>query len=414
MGHTTRLTSRRRGGLSLLAALLAVFALLAVSCGDGDDGAAPAAPPEPAPAPEAAPAAPEPADEAPAAAPEPAPAAEPAEEEVDLTQADGDAIEIWVVGSVLNNPFWDLIQNGSLAAGEALADANVTYIAPEDFSLANVNEFIVTAVAAEPDAILVDYRTAEYEEAVIDALDKGIEVQFYNNYVGKDSADPRVRRLSGTPVGLDKAAAARRSAELYLEHVSPGDQLVLFNSLPDSPEHLEIENAYVAVFTDAGWSESDLDIVALPGLDPAPNFEVIKTYLAANPGTQGIVTWDTTSGTPAAQAKADAGSDVPLVMWNLDQTVIEGVKDGNVQLSLTQQPFLQTFYGVISAYIKVKFGFIDPPVIDPGTLLVPVDKVNVVVALFEAGYAVFNAARSTVSGRAPGVRPDTHVHHTAH
>lgn len=390
MSQTTRRISRRRGGLSLLTALLAVLALLAVSCGDGDDdGAAPAAPPEPAPAaPEPAPAAPEPADDAPAAAPEPAPApADQPEEEVDLTQADGDAIEIWVVGSVLNNPFWDLIQNGSLAAGDALADANVTYIAPEDFSLANVNEFIVTAVAAEPDAILVDYRTAEYEEAVIDALDKGIQVQFYNNYVGKDSDDPRVRRLSGTPVGLDKAAAARRSAELYLEYVSPGDQLVLFNSLPDSPEHLEIENAYIEVFTDAGWSEGDLDIVALPGLDPAPNFEVIKTYLAANPGTQGIVTWDTTSGTPAAQAKADAGSDVPLVMWNLDQTVIEGVKDGNVQLSLTQQPFLQTFYGVISAYIKVKFGFIDPPVIDPGTLMVTADNVNEVEALFEAGYA---------------------------
>lgn len=388
MGHTTRLTSRRKGGLSLLAALIAVLALLAVSCGDGDDGdAAPAAPPEPAPAaPEAAPAAPEPADEAPAAAPEPAPAAAD-EEEVALTQADGDAIEIIVVGSVLNNPFWDLIQNGALAAGDSLADANVEYIAPEEFSLANVNSFIETAVAQNPDAILVDYRTAEYEEAVIDALDKGIEVQFYNNYVGWESDDARVRRLSGTPVGLDKAAAARRSAQLFLEYVSPGDQLVLFNSLPDSPEHLEIQNAYVQVFTDAGWSEGDLDIVPLPGLDPAPNFEVIKTYLAANPGTQGIVTWDTTSGTPAAQAKADAGSDVPLVMWNLDQTVIQGVKDGTVQLSLTQQPFLQTYYGVISAYIKVKFGFIDPPVIDPGTLMVTADNVNEVEALFEAGYA---------------------------
>ncbi|MEX1126243.1 MAG: substrate-binding domain-containing protein [Acidimicrobiia bacterium] len=298
-----------------------------------------------------------------------------------------ETIEIWVVGSVLNNPFWDLIQNGALAAGEALVDADVNYIAPEEFALANVNEFIKTAVAANPDAILVDYRTAEYEEAVIEALDKGIEVQFYNNFVGTDSSDPRIRRLSTTAVGLDKGAAATRSANLYLEFVSPGDKLVLFNSLPDSPEHLEIQNAYVEAFVAAGWSEDDLDIVPLPGLDPAPNFEAIKTYLAANPDIQGIVTWDTTSGTPAAQAKADAGLDIPLVMWNLDQTVIEGVKDGTIQLSLTQQPFLQTYYGVISAYTKVKYGFIDPPVVDPGTLIITSDNVDEVEDLFNAGYA---------------------------
>ena len=310
-----------------------------------------------------------------------------ASEDAEAPAEGGEVIEIWVVGSVLNNPFWDLIQNGAQAAGDSLADAEVTYIAPEEFSLANVNEFIETAVAANPDAILVDYRTAEYEGAVIDALNKGIEVQFYNNYVGIDSADARVRRLSTTAVGLDKAAAADRSARLYVDHVNPGDRLVLFNSLPDSPEHLEIQNAYIDVFVDRGWSESDLDIVPLPGLDPAPNFEAIKTYLAANPDIQGIVTWDTTSGTPAAQAKADAGSGVPLVMWNLDQTVLEGVKDGTVQLSLTQQPFLQTYYGVISAYIKVKFGFIDPPVVDPGTLIITADNVGEVEDLFNAGYA---------------------------
>jgi len=319
------------------------------------------------------------------------------EEGADTTQAPSEttapeagqagALEIWVVGSVLNNPFWDLIKKGAETAGDDLVDANVTYAAPEEFSLANVNEFIKTAVAAQPDGLLVDYRTAEYEEAVIDALDQGTEVQFYNNFVGLDSSDERIRRLSTTAVGLDKGAAAARSAVLYLEFVNPGDKLVLFNSLPDSPEHLEIQIAYVDVFLANGWTEADLDIVALPGLDPAPNFEAIKTYLAANPETQGIVTWDTTSGTPAAQAKADAGLDIPLVMWNLDQTVIEGVKDGTIQLSLTQQPFYQTYYGVIGVYTKVKYGFIDPPVVDPGTLIITADNVDEVEALFNAGYA---------------------------
>ncbi len=389
---TKKISTRKR---LLILAAICTLSLMAASCGgDGDDttqtpDAPPAAPTTDAqPSPDAPPATPdedEPTTDAqPSTDPQPA---TPDEDEVQVTQTEDGMIDIWVVGSVLNNPFWDLIQNGSNAAGDSLADATVNYIAPEEFSLANVNSFIETAVAANPDAILVDYRTAEYEEAVIEALDNGIEVQFYNNYVGGDSSDARVRRLSTTAVGLDKAAAAQRSANLYLDYVSPGDKLVLFNSLPDSPEHLEIQEAYVKVFIDAGWSMGELDVEPLPGLDPAPNQEVIRTYLSVNPDTQGIVTWDTTSGTPAALAKADLGLDIPLVMWNLDSTVIEGVKDGNVQLSLTQQPFLQTYYGVISAYIKVKFGFIDPPVIDPGTLIITSENVDEVEALFEAGFA---------------------------
>jgi simple sugar transport system substrate-binding protein len=306
------------------------------------------------------------------------------------TQATGDEYDIWVVGSVLNNPFWDLIQKGALSAGDDLVDATVTYVAPEEYSLANINEFIKTAVAANPDAILVDYRGQEFEEIVSQALDQGIKVQFYNNYEGANSADARIRALSRTAVGLSKPAAATRSAALFIEAASlnPGDKLVLFNSLPDSPEHMAIQNAYVAAFIAAGWAESDMDIVPLPGLDPAPNFEYIRTYLSAHPGEyKGIVTWDTTSGSPAAQAKTDLGLTIPLLMWNIDETVIAGVRDGSITMSLTQQPMLQTYYGVIGAYLKVKYGFIDPPVVDPGTLIITKDNVEEVAALFEAGIA---------------------------
>jgi len=345
-----RLT-RQSPGAWRLWALVAVLALVVVACGDDDAGTTTTG-------------------------------------GSNTTQAAGEEIDIWVVGSVLNNPFWDLIQKGALSAGDDLIDAKVTYVAPEDFSLANVNEFIKTAVAANPDAILVDYRGQEFEEIVIKALDQGIEVQFYNNYEGANSTDARIRRLATTAVGLSKPAAAARSAALFMEYVNPGDKLVLFNSLPDSPEHLATQNGYVAAFIAAGWQESDLDIVPLPGLDPAPNFEYIRTYLSAHPGEyKGIVTWDTTSGSPAALAKVDLGLTIPLVMWNIDETVIAGIRDGSITMSLTQQPMLQTYYGVIAAYLKVKYGFIDPPVVDPGTMIITPDNVEEVAALFEGGIA---------------------------
>ena len=135
-------------------------------------------------------------------------------------------IDIWVVGSIqVGGTFWDQIEAGAKAAGEMIADAKLTYIAPEEYSYPNIDAMIQTAVAANPDAVLVDYRSSDFEGPVVNALNKGIEVQFFNNYVGTDSADSRVRRLSATAVGLDKAAASKRSATLYTEFVRPGASL---------------------------------------------------------------------------------------------------------------------------------------------------------------------------------------------
>ena len=93
-------------------------------------------------------------------------------------------IDIWVVGSIqVGGTFWDQIEAGAKAAGEMIADAKVTYIAPEEYSYPNIDAMIQTAVAANPDAVLVDYRSSDFEGTVVDALNKGIEVQFLETFV---------------------------------------------------------------------------------------------------------------------------------------------------------------------------------------------------------------------------------------
>ncbi|GIT00051.1 MAG: hypothetical protein CM1200mP26_17630 [Acidimicrobiales bacterium] len=58
-------------------------------------------------------------------------------------------IDIWVVGSIqVGGTFWDQIEAGAKAAGEMIADAKVTYIAPEEYSYPNIDAMIQTAVAA--------------------------------------------------------------------------------------------------------------------------------------------------------------------------------------------------------------------------------------------------------------------------
>jgi simple sugar transport system substrate-binding protein len=295
-------------------------------------------------------------------------------------------LSISFVGAVMNNPFWGQIQKGATSAGNDLDGVDVTYMAPENFSHANVNEIIRSAISAKPDGVAIDYRGRMFEEVTQNALDQGAAVQFYNNFKGKDSTDPRVVRLASTAVGLDKYQAALRSAEDFLQLVSPGQRIVLFNGGPDSPEHLEIQQAYLKVLADAGWKRAKIEVFPVT-LDPAENYQLMKTYLAAHADTAGIICWDSVTGGAAARAKADAGLDIPAMAWNLDSTIIRSIKEGTLNLTLTQQPFLQGYYAVVALYLKIKYGFIDPPLVDPATLIVDRANIEQVEALYNSGIA---------------------------
>ena len=295
-------------------------------------------------------------------------------------------ISISFIGAVMNNPIWGLVQKGATSAGDDLVGADVTYMAPENFSHANINEIIRSAISAKPDGVAIDYRGKMFEEVTQSALDQGAAVQFYNNFKGRDSTDPRVASLASTAVALDKYQAALRSAEDFLPLVSPGEPLVLFNGIPDSPEHREILQAYLKVFTEAGWDRAQLE--EFPGtLDPAENYQLMKTYLAAHADTAGIICWDSLTGGAAARAKADAGLDIPVIAWNLDSTIIRSIKEGTLDLTLTQQPFLQGYYTVVALYLKIKYGLVDPPLVDPATLIVDRTNVEQVEALYKVGIA---------------------------
>ena len=293
-------------------------------------------------------------------------------------------IRISFVGAVLNNPFWDQIARGARAAGRDLAGTAVTYSAPEEFSLANISALIHGVIAGSPDGIAIDYRGREFEEVTRLALDRGIAIQFFNNFQGFDSGDPRIVRLSETAVGLDKMEAARRSGEAFLEHLKPDDPVVLFNGLPDSPEHLVIQNAYLKVFAEAGWTRERIELFPV-GLDPAQNFQLMKVYLTAHLETRGIVCWDSLTGSAAARAKADVGLDIPVLSWNLDSITLRSVREGALTLTLSQQPYLQAYYAVVALYLKLRHGVLETPFVDPGRLLVDRSNIDQVEDLFNRG-----------------------------
>jgi simple sugar transport system substrate-binding protein len=111
----------------------------------------------------------------------------------------------------------------------------------------------------------------------------------------------------------------------------------------------------------------------------------MKVYLTAHPETRGIVCWDSLTGSAAARAKADVGMDIPVLSWNLDSVTIGCVKEGELTMTLSQQPYLQAYYTVVALYLKLRYGFLETPFVDPGRLLVDRSNIGQVEELFNQG-----------------------------
>lgn len=304
------------------------------------------------------------------------------------TRTGAGPITITFVGSLLNFPFWNQIQKGAVAAGKDLAGVRLKYTAPSTYTgLAQINNFIKAAVSGRPAGLAVDYRAKEFEPIVKKALGLGIEVAFYNNAApAETSTDPRIRALADTAAALNKVGVAERSAKAFAKLVKPGDEIVFFNQLPGSDEWDRIQNAYVAAFRSLGWPKSAVKVFPA-GLDPAKNFEIIKSYLTAHPGTKGIVCADVIAGGPAAKAKKALGLKTPLLSWNLEPSTFDDIRSGALAISVNQQPYLQSYYCVVALYMKLKYGFLAPPAVDPGTLIIDKTNVAAVEAQYKTGIA---------------------------
>ena len=304
------------------------------------------------------------------------------------TRASAKRIKVTFVGSLRGFPFWNQIQRGAEDAGRDLADLDLKFTAPTTYTgSAQIEKFIRAAVSGKPQGIAIDYFGREYDAVLKKALDQGTVVQFYNNYVAAETAkDPRIRILGDSAVGLNKDAVCFRTAKAFTQFVKPGDEVVFFNQLPGKDEWDRIESAYVAAFQKLGWSKNQIKVFPV-GLDPAKNLELIRTYLTAHPGTKGMVCADVNSGGPAVKAKKALGLKTPLLSWNLEPSTFADIKSGAISLNLTQQPYLQSYYAVVALYMKLKYQFLAPPSVDPGTLYITKANATAVEKQYKAGIA---------------------------
>jgi simple sugar transport system substrate-binding protein len=84
--------------------------------------------------------------------------------------------------------------------------------------------------------------------------------------------------------------------------------------------------------------------------------QTIQSKLASDPSISAIVTLDAGIADAAMQAEQAAGSHAKLVTFDLNQTVVEAIKNKKIEFSVDQQPYLQAYLAVDSLWLELTNG----------------------------------------------------------
>lgn len=270
-------------------------------------------------------------------------AASPGDGDGDGARAD---IRIVVVShGQASDPFWSVVANGVNQAAEDLG-ITVEYNAPEEFDMVAMSQLIDTAVASDPDGLVISNPDPDaLSGAIQGALDAGIPVLSINS--GSD-AFQELGLL--THIGQTEfeagVGAGQRMAEAGVTNTICVNQ--------------EVGNVALDLRCE-GFAEGlggvPSEVVAVDLADPTGAQAAIEAALAADASIDGILTLGPTGAAPALLA-LEGNEAVQLATFDLSPEVLTAIDEGRVLFAIDQQQYLQGYMGVSVMTLFVQYGLL--------------------------------------------------------
>lgn len=281
------------------------------------------------------------------------------------------------------DPFWAVVVRGAEDAAEQFG-VDMTYLGPEQYDVGEFVDMIETAIAADPDGIVVTITDkSAVDEPLRNAIDEEIPVVAINV---PDDRDPGEKIPYLAYVGADEyqvgVEAARRMFEEFED--TPERGVVLIHE-PGHAGHEARSAGMQEVF-----DEHDVPFERLSGSpDAADNFEALSSYLTSNPETDAVFTLGPLGAHPALSLMEDLGDDaedIKLGAVDLSDQIISAIEDGRMVFTIEQQQYLQGYLPIGLLTLYNQYGLIPHDDILTGPAIVDEDNVDVVEEMVEAGY----------------------------
>ena len=180
-------------------------------------------------------------------------------------------------------------------------------------------------------------------------------------------------------VGSDEITAGNRTANEILERFGPPTRVAVGSSQIGNAVIIDRGNGVRQILEPMGI---EVELVQVDD-DPTLGTEQVKGWMAANPDTDvWVCTSELCQGvvTEALKEMGVLNDGVIVTGFDLGDVVTPLIKDGSVQFTIDQQPYLQGYLPIIWLYLYNKAGFLPAEDVLTGPAVVDSSNIELVEA----------------------------------
>jgi simple sugar transport system substrate-binding protein len=271
------------------------------------------------------------------------------------------------------DPFWSVIKNGVDAAAEEMG-VTAEYRAPDIFDMVQMAQIIDAAVASQPDGLVVSIPDAE-------ALGSSIE-----NAIA--SGIPVVSINSGSDVFEELGVAAHVGQPEYESGLAAGKRMAAEGVKQALCINQEVGNVALDLRCD-GFAEGlggNVEVLAV-SIDPTEISNAVASRFMAGGEIGGVLALGPAASEPVLEGLETSGvlDTVQFGTFALSPGVLEAIRDGKMEFTIDQQPYLQGYLPVVFLTQNAKYGVTPIGTVETGPLFITQENAEQVIELSAKG-----------------------------
>jgi simple sugar transport system substrate-binding protein len=236
--------------------------------------------------------------------------------------------------------FWDKIKAGATQAAE---NYGIDLKYSNDPVAANQATLIQNAVDSKVDGIATTLATPDALQAAVgDANDAKIPVVAFNSGIDQYK-DVGASMYFGSDEQLAGETAGARIDEDGGKHTL---------CVIQAAGSVALEARCAGVKSKSPNTEN----IQVEGKDDSAVVSSLQAKLSQDKSIDYVVTLGAPIAQDALKARADAGSKAKIVTFDLSPDAAQAIKDGDIEFSIDQQPYVQGYQAVTALYLNLKNG----------------------------------------------------------